>query len=326
MSLNKIEDWNTNLLNAAVDKMRPPLNMHIICIDITNKCDLKCSNCTRLLVNQEHLWEMSPENFRLACKSLKNYKGTIAIIGGNPCMHSKFAEICEIFVEEIPNKEQRGLWTNNAFKHIDLCVKTFGGFNLNPHNVKRGVSNLKTLYKKTGKVGNLYKGNSHHSPLLTAGKDLFEETEMWEKISECDINKYWSGSIVVNNGKLRAYFCEVAAAFDIANNQDHGVEVTVDWWKRPMQDFTNQVASICPSCGVPASLKGSMDHEEIDQYTKSNEHLVDISSIKKRKVVLVDRDYVQKRIDHDVTEYTKSHLEMKKFFGKIKLRLQKWMI
>lgn len=66
----------------AIAKMRSPYQMGIICIDITNKCDLDCSNCTRLLVNQDKYWEMTPENFRMAVRSLAEYPGVIAVIGG----------------------------------------------------------------------------------------------------------------------------------------------------------------------------------------------------------------------------------------------------
>jgi hypothetical protein len=41
----------SNFADLAIPKMRGPNQMHIICIDVTNKCDLACSNCTRLLEN-----------------------------------------------------------------------------------------------------------------------------------------------------------------------------------------------------------------------------------------------------------------------------------
>ena len=88
------------IAETAIASMRSPKDMHIICIDVTNKCDLACSNYTRLLENQDAYWDMTPENFRLALKSLKGYGGIIAMIGGNPCMHPKFDELCQIFVEE----------------------------------------------------------------------------------------------------------------------------------------------------------------------------------------------------------------------------------
>ena len=170
--------------DEAIPLMRGPRNMHIICVDVTNKCDLACSNCTRLLENQDTFWDMTPENFRLALQSLKDYHGIIAMIGGNPCMHPKFKELCQIFVEEIPNKMQRGLWTNNFFKHGKLCQDTFGTFNLNSHGNDRAEPHLESLHnnaKAAGALSWFYKGQSDHAPILTAIKDLYPEDEMWEK-------------------------------------------------------------------------------------------------------------------------------------------------
>lgn len=296
---------NVSYADIAIGKMRGPENMHIICVDVTNKCDLACSNCTRLLKNQESLWEMTPENFRLALQSLKNYNGIIAMIGGNPCVHTQFEKMCEIFREEIPNQFQRGLWTNNYFKHREVIERTFGALNLNPHNMERANDKLKDLYnvmvvqKKFN--GGYYTGNSHHAPLLTAIKDLYPEKEMWDKISRCDINKDWSASIVQNNGELRAYFCEVAASFDLARGEDHGHPVVLDWWKKPITAFSDQVKHFCTGCGVPARLRGHMDNEEIDTYTKSNADIAEKSAKQKnRKIQLLD---VEKKLDHKVTEY-----------------------
>jgi len=282
----------------AILKMRGPRNMHIICIDVTNKCDLACSNCTRLLENQDAFWEMTPDNFRKALQSLKGYFGVIAMIGGNPCMHRDFEELCRIFQEEVPNKLQRGLWTNNYFKHRTIIEETFGTFNLNSHGEARAEANLLDLHKTVSGNGALswfYGGHSEHAPLLTAVKNLFPEKEMWERISNCDINKEWSASIVQNKGELRVYFCEVAASFDLARNEDHGQPVTDGWWKSVARDFEDQIKRFCPGCGVPAKQKGSKDKDEIDTYTASN---ADIALKKKgRKAVLLEQEMtVNKRV------------------------------
>ena len=290
--------------DIAIGKMRSPESMHIVCVDVTNKCDLACSNCTRLLANQEAKWEMSVENFRLALQSLKNYKGIIAMIGGNPCVHTKFEELCQVFREEIPNQFQRGLWTNNYFKHREVIEKTFGALNLNPHNMERANEKLKDLHNvminQRGFNGGYYVGNSHHAPLLTAVKDLYPEKEMWDKISRCDINKDWSASIIQNKGQLRAYFCEVAASFDLARGEDHGHPVVLDWWKKPISAFSDQVKHFCTGCGVPARLRGHMDNEETDTYTKSNADIAQKSLVRGRKIQLLD---VEKKLEHKVTEY-----------------------
>lgn len=296
---------NQSYADIAIGKMRSPEHMHIICVDVTNKCDLSCSNCTRLLKNQDSLWEMTPDNFRLALKSLKDYKGIIAMIGGNPCVHTQFEKLCEIFRDEIPNQNQRGLWTNNYFKHREVIEKTFGGLNLNPHNEERANEKLKDLHNvminQRGFNGGYYAGNSRHAPLLTAVKDLYPEKEMWEKIAGCDINREWSASIVQNNGNLRAYFCEVAASFDLARGTDNGHQVVEGWWKKPIREFGDQIKHFCTGCGAPARLRGSMDNEQIDTYTKSNADLALKSEQNKgRKIKLLASNEV---LDHKVTEY-----------------------
>lgn len=289
---------------SAIARMRSPYEMKIICIDVTNKCDLACSNCTRLLENQDYFWDMKPENFRLALRSLEGFPGIIAMIGGNPAMHRNFEELCRIFVEEIPNKEQRGLWTNNIFKYSDLVKEVFGVFNLNPHGDERGIKSLTDLRDIGGELFWYNEGNSSHAPLLTAMKDLFDEEEMWDRISRCDINQYWSASIIENKGKLRAYFCEIGGSFDLARGEDHGIEPVPGWWRRNVSEFEDQVRHFCPGCGVPAKLKGNMDCEEIDSYTATNADLAEKSRKKGRKVVEVRRKADAEFLDGKVTDYS----------------------
>jgi organic radical activating enzyme len=284
--------------------MRGPRNMHIICIDVTSKCDLACSNCTRLLAQQEKDWEMTPENFRLALRSLKDYFGIIAMIGGNPCMHSKFPELCAIFEEEIPEKLQRGLWTNNPFKHEALCEKTFGTYNLNAHGEERAkpaLERLTTAAKSDGRIAWTYMGNSVHAPLLTAIKDIYAPGEMWEKITQCEINRDWSASIVQNKaGELRAYFCEVAASFDLARGGDHGHPVFPGWWQRHITAYADQIKHFCPGCGVAAKMHGQKDSEEVDTFTRSNRDLAEDSRSRGRLV----REMTRPEFDaHRVTQY-----------------------
>ncbi len=306
---NRVEK---NDINWALPRMRSPSEMGIICIDITNKCDLACSNCTRLLENQKDYWEMTLDNFRLACNSLKNYTGVIAIIGGNPCMHSQFEKITEIFCEVITNKHQRGIWTNNAFKHLDRIRNNYGAFNLNPHGVERGIKSLRplreSLISQKGVNVGYYEDHSEHSPLLVACKDILPENKMWQSIVNCDINKNWSASIVQNNGKLRAYFCEVAASFDLAWNRDTGIPVYLDWWKEKIDLFSTQINTACPGCGSSMRLTASFDYEETDTYSPSNETLaINSQKWKKRKIIPINFDLVNVT-DRPITKYNKDAL------------------
>lgn len=279
-------------MENVIYRMRSPSQMHIICIDVTNKCDLACSNCTRLLENQDAFWDMTPDNFRKALRSLHGYRGIVAMIGGNPCMHKNFEELCQIFAEEVPNKQQRGLWTNNYFKHRKIIEETFGTFNLNAHGQLKAAEQLTDLATKMRQDKNNivwnYADHSDHAPLLTAVQDLYPEEEMWERISRCDINQEWSASIVQNKGELRYYFCEVAASFDLSRNEDHGYPLEDGWWKKHIYQMKDQVAKFCPGCGVPAKQKSCKDFEETDYYTESNRDLAQKSAMnKKRKVIQI---------------------------------------
>ena len=123
---------------------------------------------------------------------------------------------------------------------------------------------------------------------------------MWAKIANCDINKEWSASIVQNKGELRAYFCEVAASFDLARNQDHGLPVTDGWWQAHITEFGEQIKRFCPGCGVPAKLKPSKDTDDVDSYTVSNADLAEKAAAQEhRKVIFVDgqqKQEVNKRV------------------------------
>jgi organic radical activating enzyme len=275
----------------------------------------------RLLETQSSFWDMTLDNFRLAVRSLQGYPGIISVMGGNPAMHPKFEDICNIFVQEVPNKSQRGLWTNNVFKYAELVKETFSIFNLNPHKDAHGVKSLEPL-KDMPRADDLSRvewaksilprgvwyapGSSSHSPVLTAVKDLYGEADMWDRISKCEFNQYWSASIIQNKGNLRAYFCEVAAAFDLARGTDHGIPVEPGWWRRNISEFDEQVAHFCPGCGIPAKLQGHMDFLETDTYTVSNADIAQQTKDKRRKFVELDTSQPVVSIKRKVIDYTRS--------------------
>ena len=288
---------------AAIASMRSPRDMAIICVDVTNRCDLQCSNCTRLLAQQKRKWDMTPDNFRLALRSLRGFEGVIAMIGGNPCLHPQFPELCRIFAEEIPEQRQRGLWSNNVFKHQDIIAQTFGCYNLNPHGDARGIKSLLELRKRLPNLP-FYEGSSYHAPLMTAVRDLIpDEGKMWDAIAGCDINRNWSASIVQNNGQLRAYFCEVAASFDLARGKDHGHAVRPGWWRDHISSFADQVRHFCPGCGVSGRLVGRLDGEDTDDYTASNADIA-TNTRGKRKVVAMTEPV---KSTTAVTDYSEEH-------------------
>lgn len=240
----------------------------IVQILVTRVCDRHCSNCTQILEFRSDTKHISPDVFRLAVRSLKDWPGIIAMFGGNPCAHPQFDDLCAILAHEVPDQRKRGLWTNNLFTDHkgEVARATFypaGRFNLNAH----GDAEAAELFDKwlPGKmIPTTRARSSWHSPILMNYRDFGMSDEDWIQAREsCDINQKWSGIIAERDGKPYAWFCEVAAALDAVTGQNHGIEAVPGWWRLPMSYFHEQVAKCCDSgCGVPLRRKGSLDKDE----------------------------------------------------------------
>lgn len=266
-------------------------NGGVIQILVTSSCNLACFNCTQLSQLQRPRWEMTPHQFRLACKSLKGYFGVVGVFGGNPTMSKHFQAYCEILREEIPY-QQRGLWCNDPLTLANAKVmrETFNPSysNLNVHGVKRAWDMFKEGWPESKPFG--LDKDSRHGPPWVAMRDLdglpvFDkrhrvvahmhntESNRYELIADCDINQHWSAGIGVFRGELRAWFCEIAMAQSIYHqdepeypdtglplwsreNDDHGIQKA--WWRESMQVFAPQVRKHCHDCGIPIRGFGAL--------------------------------------------------------------------
>jgi hypothetical protein len=224
----------------APGQKRPWVSWRQGCIQIlvTQMCDKACMGCTQGSNLAGPKWFMTPDQFRLACKSLKGYFGVVGMFGGNPAISPHFIEYCRIMREEIP-QPQRGLWCNNpiTLANAKAMKETFNPAhsNLNVHMDHKAYA----LFKE-GWPGSMPFGldrDSRHSPPWVAMKDLdalpvfdknhrlIAEMENTEEnrlslIADCDINQKWSASIGVFRGELRAWFCEIAMAQSIRHQDD----------------------------------------------------------------------------------------------------------
>ena len=70
--------------------MRSPADMEFIQIDITNACNMRCSNCTRFCGNHEEVFFMDFDTFKRAVDSMDGFEGVTGIIGGEPTLHPEF--------------------------------------------------------------------------------------------------------------------------------------------------------------------------------------------------------------------------------------------
>lgn len=217
------------------------------------------------------------DKFAEAVDTLKDYFGVVGIFGGNPAMHPKFPELCEMLRARIP-KERCGLWCNHPKGHGEVMRRTFNASvsNLNVHLDQEAYDEFKRDWPESGPFG--LHDDSRHSPVYVAMHDVIsDESERWDLISKCDINQKWSSMVGMFRGELRAWFCEIAGAQSILHqwNSDYpdtGVPVTHGWWRKPMMDFAAQVRHHCHGCGVPLRGYGSLAQDESGREQVSATH------------------------------------------------------
>jgi hypothetical protein len=241
--------------------MRPLLDMDTIQIEITNACVKQCSNCTRLVGHSQTPFFMDMECFKNAVDSLQNFPKMVGIMGGEPLLHPQFEEMSLYLQSKVP-KERCGLWStlpSAKKKHAELIVAVYGNVLLNDHTLE-GI---------------------YHSPVLVSGDEGFSDKfKMWYYIHHCWLQNSWSASITPKG----AFFCEVAAAFDMVFNGQGAWPVAPDWWKKTPKDYVHQMEQYCVNCGVPYPLEGRLDTDGVDDVSYGSlRKLIQIGSPKIKK-------------------------------------------
>ena len=287
--------------------MRSPADMDIVQIDISTKCHLNCSNCTRLIAHQPSRDDMALQTFEHAVNSMQGWNApnkVLGIIAGEPTLHTNFEKISLRFAElwggptsnegKMPIRDfnefasqrlfdrgnGRGLWTSlgaGFAKHYETIMSVYGHWNTNTHE-----------------------SAGYHQALLVSRADYIKATGMSEELwvqnrDDCWVQKLWSASI---NDK-GAYFCEVAAAIDrLYFGGKHAWPVEQGWWQRKPEDFGSQL-DLCNYCGLAQPGPSQLDLLERDII--SEEHLallkkIGSPAIKKDKYELFNRiDHVEER-------------------------------
>ncbi|MGE4136410.1 MAG: hypothetical protein AB7E98_11930 [Pirellulales bacterium] len=279
-----------------------PSQQWALMIDITNACHLHCSNCTRLLDHAKPRYFMSPECFRAALSSIKDFprasepvpprpgekrvrRKVIGIIGGEPLLHPELPAIADIFCELVPEVYYRGFWTAKDWRtgshpkwgpYRPIVEKIIG---------KRPTHDVSGPSRKhdSGFLNwnmHLPEMDVHHQPLLVAIKDVIpDERERWELIQTCWVQREWSGTCTDKG----FFFCEVAGHFDRVFGGPGGLPFEPDVWRgeltfvpdengvpRPQGKFADQIRRACENCGACLRLAGRLDSANRDDVSPSN--------------------------------------------------------
>ena len=224
--------------------MKSIVEMDCVQIEITNNCTKSCSNCTRLVGHFPQPYYMELDQFKQAVDSLVDLPGNktmVGVMGGEPLLHPKFAEMCEYLNGKIP-AGRCGLWSTfpgGKEQYAEIICRTFGNIFLNDHN----------------------RPDILHGPILVASEEL--EAPQWVKdywINNCWIQNNWSCAI----NPRGAFFCEVAASLSMLLKDDLGWEVKPGWWQKVPKDYVDQMERYCTKCGVAMPLNQRPSVEGID--------------------------------------------------------------
>ncbi len=230
----------------------------ILQIWVTRACDKACFGCTQGSNLRGNPGLITTEQFERAAASLSDYFGVVGMFGGNPALHPRFHDLCEIMRRHIPY-ERRGLWCNHPRGKGAICRETFNPevSNLNVHMDQEAHDEFTRDWPECRHRLKGLNEDALHTPPFTALIDHYpDEDDRWGKIRGCDINRNWSAMICVVRAELRAYFCEIAGAQAMLHAGDPewpdlGVPVEPGWWRKGAKAYAEQVKWHCHRCGIP---------------------------------------------------------------------------
>ena len=226
--------------------MKPLYDASVIRIEVTNACTFKCAHCTKAVPHISKPFFADIAMIENALKSLKGWKKNVGCTGGEPTIHPKFLEICELYRAYFP-REQCGLWTSNAEnlnKYKDEIASTFDILLFDDHSV-----------------------TTEHHPLMLASEEIVQdEPYRNELIDNCWIQRQWGPTITPKG----AFFCEVAATFDTLFDGPGGYPLDAGWWNKTTEIFRDQRDRYCRFCSIPIPVETVPNNFPYDYVSRGN--------------------------------------------------------
>ena len=222
--------------------MKSPRHMRIIEIDITNACDKRCSNCTRLCGHQAKPFFMDFDTFKRAVDSLDGYQGIRSIMGGEPTLHPEFERFIRYLGSKFPERKNPFVYPQKDFIRQVHRVE-LDNFEMINDGMERidivgpGMfSNMGASYKKHYEIITdilPFQGlNDHLNPIyhqtaLITRKELGIPDDEWVTIRDnCWLQNEWSAGITPKG----CFFCEVAGVLDMLLDGPGGWPIEPGWW------------------------------------------------------------------------------------------------
>lgn len=267
--------------------MKSPADMKVIQIELTNGCPMRCANCTRFCGHHVKPFFMDFETFRRAVDSLKEFRGIVGIMGGEPTIHPDFRRFMQYYRENIgyddfttmlqfPSADfmrhvlannwhvdysnHRGLWTSvtpRYYEHFELIQDVFGYQLLNDHTHP----------------------SMHQTHMVTRKELGIADSEWFNLRDRCWVQNLWSASITPKG----AFFCEIAAAMDATLGGPGGWPIEPGWWRRTPADFGDQLqwCELCSACLPMPSRDANDETDDVSPVWEAK--LKEIDSPKLRK-------------------------------------------
>ena len=258
--------------------MRSPRDMQIIQIELTNACVHQCSNCTRFCGHHKKNFFMDWETFKRAVDSLKDFKGTVGIMGGEPTLHPNFDRFVRYLQSQIRYKKGEHDFarpTDDFIRKVHLMQVANRRVHSNAYGKEKNAvygaglwsALVPSYYEHFELIQDVFKiqmlnDHSHvmyHSPILFTRKEAGISDEEWPSIRDkCWAQEHWSASVTPKG----AFFCEIAAALDMLFDGEGGIPIEPGWWKKEPEEF-NQY-HWCELCGIALAPYTRNANDEID--------------------------------------------------------------
>jgi len=265
--------------------MKSPQKMKIIQIDITNACTFNCSNCTRFCGQHKKPFFMDFETFKKAVDSLKEFKGIVGIMGGEPTLHPEFDKFIKYLAEKRPEYRKK-----TSIKYPVTSIKAYFNKLKYMNGARCGLFSSfgDGYYKHFELIQDIFPFqclNDHssintHQGILIPRKELGIEDKEWiKKRDNCWIQNLWSATVTPKG----AFYCEIAGSMDMLFGGKGGWEINENWWKKEPSEFRDQI-HWCENCSLALDVPSIPATEQTDLISKEMEkRLLEINGWKMRE-------------------------------------------